>query len=212
MCVKSLATILFCLSAFIANAHVSLDTKFRDTTFTPGEHVLIKWSLLVEHDGIDWDLYYSQDAGDTWAVLEEGMPLHQFEFDWVIPEIESDKMMIQIVQDNQSEDYSESSDQFTISSQVTSVSGFEPQHFRARFFPNPVITHGRLQLNLKHAGIVIGEIYSAVGERIETIINQNLPQGQHVLNWQPGDLPRGNYFVRVRMEKQDTSIPFMIAN
>ena len=50
-------------------------------------------------------------------------------------------------------------------------------------------------------GTVSLEVYSTLGERIATIIDRPLPQGEHRIVWQEGnDLPAGSYLVRLTTE------------
>ncbi|MBK8503696.1 MAG: hypothetical protein IPL46_16680 [Saprospiraceae bacterium] len=55
-------------------AHVVLETRLTDAHFKPGDIITINWSILVEHDQIDWVLFFSSDGGDTGNLLKRVYP------------------------------------------------------------------------------------------------------------------------------------------
>ena len=110
------AIVLF--SAGVLNAHVGLDTPNGGETLVAGSTFTIEWHAEVQHDTIDWDLWYSttSDSG-PWDVIELDLPLGNpaadvpHFFDWVIPEDFDTTAWIQVRQDNnQDQDYYDESD------------------------------------------------------------------------------------------------------
>lgn len=174
-------------------AHVGLKTRFSGETFHPGDQLVIEWEVLVEHDPVDWDLYFSMDGGSSWEAIEEGLPLYQLTYSWVAPDIESKKMLIRIVQDNKiSEDYADLSDTFSIiSNQATAVYDIYDVNFTSSVSPNPVFSELSVALTLTHSGNVVLDIYDLSGHLLDEIRRPNLTRGDYVLKAKTDDLPAG---------------------
>ena len=61
-------------------------------------------------------------------------------------------------------------------------------------YPNPVVDEAQISFDLPVAGEVILEIYNLLGERVETLMQQDLPAGSYSFNWKPGEeITAGSY-------------------
>jgi len=97
-----------------ARAHVSLDYPVGGETFNQGDTVNVQWHILIPHDLQNWDLYFSDDGGATWQVIELDLPPSQFNYLWVVPGIATTQGRIKIYMDNSGTDYEDESGDFTI--------------------------------------------------------------------------------------------------
>jgi hypothetical protein len=65
-------------------------------------------------------------------------------------------------------------------------------------YPNPFNPTTTIQFNLNKAGNVRIDIYNSLGERIDVLTDGFYRKGSHMVNWNAGKLPSGNYFYRMR--------------
>ncbi len=119
-----------------AGAHVALDSPLGGETFTEGEVVDIQWHIVIPHDLQNWDLYFSQDGGSNWEVIEMNLPPAQLNYLWTVPGVETAQGRIRIYMDNTGVDYEDQSGDFTINLLPT----FDVQVDMGNFFFNPLLT------------------------------------------------------------------------
>ena len=105
------------LSPFSASAHVELASPYGGESLVGGSNFSIQWQVAVEHDTVDWDLWYSITSADgPWTTIALGLPVgdptsganHQF--DWTVPPGDIGAAWVRVQQDNMSEDYQDVSD------------------------------------------------------------------------------------------------------
>lgn len=103
-------------------AHVELDSPIGGETFVAGSTVEIEWHPSIEHDTIDWDLWYStvSDSG-PWQVISEDLPVVSpaegtpHLYDWLVPAIVDSTVWLRVRQDNdQHSDFYDESNSFSI--------------------------------------------------------------------------------------------------
>lgn len=164
-----LASLIVCLSILHVNAHVAIVHPSGGEVFYPGEMVTIEWEVLVAHNTLNWDLYLSVDGGITWDILQLDLPVQSLTYEWVVPNMPTSQARIRIVQDNEGEDYSDSSLDFTISN-LTDISE-DYNQVEAKVYPNPMITHSTIEFynpaQLAHHMY----IYNSMGIQIKSILN-----------------------------------------
>jgi hypothetical protein len=68
----------------------------------------------------------------------------------------------------------------------------------AQNFPNPFNPTTEILFSLKKAGHTTLTIYNIVGQKVETLVDRNMPMGQHQITFRAGNLPSGVYFYRLR--------------
>jgi len=197
----------------ISNAHVLLETRFKGETFEPGEIISIAWAILVEHDQLDWGLYFSKDGGDTWEPIEESLPVNQMTYDWGAPDIESSKMLIQIVQNNDvTYDYFDQSDTFSIHSQnITPVLDLKKSSLKVTISPNPVIDHTQILVQSAMKEIMM-RVYNVHGQIVEDLGEFRDVHSGHSYLWETKNLRSGLYFLKVDGDDRSKILPIVISH
>ena len=184
-----------------AFAHVLLETKLTDSIYEPGDMISLSWSVVIEHDPVDWDLYYSTDGGESWEVIEEGIRLEILTYEWTAPDVESSRVMVQIVQDNEvMGDYSDYSDTFSITKeQLTAIGEIDETRFQLKFFPNPAVSQVDIHLTLISLSEIALSVHSPDGSLVETLVKSTLPSGNHHFLWSCDNKPAAVYFLRINV-------------
>lgn len=119
------------LAAAENRAHVSLDRPDGGESFTGGSPELIQWHIVIAHNTLNWDLWYSvSGAGGPWIEIAVDIPpgdistgaLH--EYSWTVPEVNTTRARVRVRMDNSSTDYTDiSAADFTITSSQPLDSG-----------------------------------------------------------------------------------------
>lgn len=198
-------------SASWVNAHVVLEDRLTNASFEPGETINISWSILVEHDQIDWNLYFSQDGGSTWEPIQEGLPIEQVSYAWAAPDIESSKMLVQIIQHNDiTEDYFDISDTFSIHAQSsTPVLALEPEVLEASIAPNPVHDLGLLTVHSAGQDLSV-TIFDNQGRRVEKLQENRFNNKDHLFYWKTSNLTNGIYYIEIAADRQNRFLPVIL--
>lgn len=111
---RKLMFLLIWVAGLPAVAHVGLDAPVGGEHFMPGDNVVIKWHVQIQHPQENWDLYFSQDGGLTWQELGLNLPVSQTSFNWTVPDVNTTVGKIRIVMDNSGPDYEAVSGNFSI--------------------------------------------------------------------------------------------------
>jgi hypothetical protein len=64
-------------------------------------------------------------------------------------------------------------------------------------FPNPFNATTRIAFTLASPGTVSLKVFDQAGREIETILQQSLPRGRHVVEWNAGTAASGLYYYRL---------------
>jgi hypothetical protein len=67
-------------------------------------------------------------------------------------------------------------------------------------YPNPVATKATIRFQMDRSGKARLDIYSIDGKLITNLVDQQLPAGDHQVEWNPGNLT-GTYVVKVRVSE-----------
>jgi len=187
-------------------AHDRLDYPNEGDEFAPGDTIIIRWSNLIVHTPIGWDLYFSTDGGDTFSPIKLGMPVDQFSYQWVVPNIITDNAAVKIVQNNEGPDYSDTHffkitntpGQMNTGQVVTSIDPAEIPDFGIRAnFPNPFSVFSTIQFAIPADSYVSLKIFDAQGRLVQTLLNRKMKKGEYAETWNAGDIPKGIYFIRL---------------
>jgi hypothetical protein len=96
------------------HAHVALDFPLGGETFVVGQSIVISWHESIPHNGLNWDLQFSVDSGDTWTPIVLNIPYTQTSYEWEVPDSVTNFGRIRVWQDNPDQDYLDFSLDFTI--------------------------------------------------------------------------------------------------
>ncbi len=72
-----------------------------------------------------------------------------------------------------------------------------PSSFILSAYPNPFNAQTTIQFDLPSAGDVSLELYDVLGRKVETILDQNMTAGAHVIRYDAAHLSSGVYFARL---------------
>ncbi|MFQ5447103.1 MAG: multicopper oxidase domain-containing protein [Saprospiraceae bacterium] len=107
--------LMLCLS-FAGKAHVAVDYPAGGETFTAGETVTIQWHIVIPHNTLNWDLFFSSDGGTTWEAIQMDVPPGELSYQWTVPPIATTQGRVLVIMDNSATDYQDASSIFTIES------------------------------------------------------------------------------------------------
>lgn len=79
---------------------------------------------------------------------------------------------------------------------ITSNGAFAPT-LELGFAPNPFAAEMTIKMNLPESGKVSLKVYDVLGQEVETIANEYMSEGQHVLKYLGSDLPAGRYYLHL---------------
>ena len=69
---------------------------------------------------------------------------------------------------------------------------------RVQVFPNPFSAAITIRYTLNEKNNVLINIYNALGQKVEALVNKIQPEGEHQIIWYPDNLPNGIYFCRIQ--------------
>ena len=72
-------------------------------------------------------------------------------------------------------------------------------------FPNPFTARTSLRYALPRAGHVQMRIYNVAGQLVETLVDREMPAGEHSAEFAARQLPAGTYFVQMSAQGQRTA-------
>jgi len=191
--------ILFLIGAFAmiqVDGHVELTYPDGGETFHPGETVNVTWTEVVRHSFLGWHLLFSNNGGDTWDTIQANMPLETLEYSWIVPEKQTEKGRIKIVQDNEDEDYEWICSNFTI----TSATGFDDplQSTQLKMYPNPMVDYTTIEFeNSLHRNYTLN-IYDMQGSIVRSIHDVTSDR----VRVDRKNLKTGLYFIQLRDEDE----------
>lgn len=109
-----LTSCLILLTATGLSAHVRLDSPNGGEILTAGSITEIKWTILVAHTTLNWDLAYSvTGSGGPWIAIDENVPAGDFSsgaehtYNWIVPTGNFDQVRVRVIQDNVATDYTD---------------------------------------------------------------------------------------------------------
>lgn len=85
---------------------------------------------------------------------------------------------------------------------VEPISNYLPIEYKLfQNYPNPFNNETMIEFSIMKAGLVRLEIFNTVGQRIDTIIEQQLSPGKYKINWEADKYSSGFYFCRLSVNK-----------
>ncbi len=197
-----------------AVAHVSLVYPTGGEMLVAGSPVTIEWVLVIPHDQIDWDLYYSPDGGVTWEAIELNLPPAQMSYQWIVPASGTGMGRVRVVQDNVGGDYEASSTDFVIEAVGTAVEDhidLPGASLLLHAYPNPFTGSTVFSVELLEAGPVQVEIFDVTGNRVALLEDDSASRGIREIPWSAGGLPAGIYLARVVQRGRVTTTAVVLA-
>ncbi len=102
--------------AFNARAHVAVDYPAGGETFIVGQTINIQWHIVIPHNTLNWDLFFSADGGANWTPIQMDVPAGELSYQWTVPDMATTQGRVLVVMDNSGTDYQSASPIFTIGS------------------------------------------------------------------------------------------------
>ena len=182
-----------------AYSHVDLDYPEGADKFLSNDTVTIRWSEVQAHVTSNWELYFSPDAGNTWIEISKTIPVADREYDWIVPAIATTKGRIKVVQNNEMQDYEDTSANFSIEI-VQAVGEIRDDLMSFNIFPNPSknITYCSFQLqNKRDVEIQLRDI---TGREIYSTIKKGLDAGAYEYKYSISNLSNGIYVFQFNID------------
>ena len=95
-------------------------------------------------------------------------------------------------------------------SESTSIETVTPAAFSLTVFPNPASAQVTFSFALPQQARVQLTLHNAIGQRVQTLHDGQLPRGEQQFTWQRDGLPAGTYFYHLRVNDQITSAPVIL--
>jgi hypothetical protein len=186
-----------------ALAHVGLVYPVGGENFNSGDQVTIQWQIIIDHGPCDWDLYFSDDGGNTWQEIAMNLPKSNLTYQWTVPNLSISTGRVRVDQDNVTgTDYSDQSGNFTISSTtIIQDNGNQPGVFVLNpAFPNPFNSTTTISFYTPRRMHVQVEVFDILGHSLATLTDGMMDAGNHQIRWNPIDIPSGVYFYQAKAE------------
>ncbi len=194
--------ILFLSFSTFSFAHVSLVYPKGGEQFNPEEQINIQWRVEIDHGANTWELYFSLNNGLSWDTLAIGIMKSQLNYEWTIPDsFANKKCRILVVQNNAlGSKYTDQCTEFSIGT-IADVSSRKPdiQEFALYpAYPDPFNNSTTISFNLPGLTNVELEIYNIAGQKIETLLNQQMEPGLHKIFWNADNFSSGIYLYEIK--------------
>lgn len=192
--------LLLIFTNYQIKAHVELLYPTGGETFISGETVNIQWQVLVSHNTLNWDLYFSTNGGSTWDPIETNISTGTLNYMWVVPEIITEQAQIRIVQDNEGTDYDDICESFTISlsADISKIS----DDIKIYLYPNPA-SEKIIISGLESIDNVKVKIYTVLGELMGILILND----ENEIDIKT--LPIGVYSIHIRTDEAEFARKFI---
>lgn len=182
---------IFCLSLLLIlnislYAHVELTYPEGGETLYSGDTITITWVQVQAHDLQNWELYYSADGAETWQVISNNIAPELREYEWVVPDAETTKGRIRVVQNNADTDYEDVSNNI----KIVNITGIEDENndlsvHSLKASPNPFKRNSKFRFTVYNKTHVSLEIYHYNGKKMATLIDGILPPDDYSIDWNP---------------------------
>lgn len=186
------------LFIFISNAaaHVDLIYPVGGEEIFIGDTLEIEWEIVITHNLENWDIYFSDNGGQSWSTIELDYSKDSLKYKWIIFNNKTQEARIKVIMDNAGADYEAISGNFTVlDSALLHVSDRydnTPKIFSLyQNYPNPFNSYTTISFNLSALDGVILNIYDLRGLRVKQINYSPLSTGLNSVIWN-GTNQQGN--------------------
>jgi hypothetical protein len=204
---KLILNLILMASILPAVAHVNLIYPAGGESFSAGQEVEVEWEIVIPHDTENWDLYFSDDGGESWEVIALDISPELLTYNWLVPDEGTDAARVRVVQDNVGIDYEDESNNFSI----TATLGQDDINMIAEnFILYPVPAKDQLfivsSIQLRHVTI---NVIGMQGQLIERLTNAYISKNEPFLLKLEGVRP-GIYYMQVIMPDGVLSKKFLV--
>lgn len=137
---------------------------------------------------IEWKLFFSEDSGKSWTEYPFEGDFWSFDIEFV-----DDLHGWIIARDGVY--YTKAGDRIVTG--LKNKSQIQIDFKLAQNYPNPFNQTTQIRYSLTQPEKVKITVFNALGQRIETLLNKNMPAGQHEITFNAGQLPSGTYFYKL---------------
>ena len=171
--------------------------------FGAGSTIQLVWQDPEGYPASSYELWYSEDAGESWTLVEDGITAR--EYAWAVPVMATESAMLDLVAlDDQGIMGSWLSNVFYILTGATAVDDKTvPDRFGLRFAGANPAAQSRLELALPERGRVEVRVHDVRGAVVRELANGEFEAGLHSLRWNGADgagrrAQPGMYFIRAK--------------
>lgn len=164
-----------------------------------GSEFTIEWEN--SHTGT-LNLLVSYNNGITWDMIHENISPVQESYNWQVPEVLSDSVVIKL----EDSDFPRFYDQTGIFSivRITGVDGNDgipAEYTLYDAYPNPFNPSTRIKFAVPEEGKVKVAVYNLLGQKMVTLVDDNLDAGYHEVVFTAQGYTSGVYFVIMETNK-----------
>ncbi|MEJ2594349.1 MAG: T9SS type A sorting domain-containing protein [bacterium] len=192
---------LIVLISHPTQAHVELNYPEGGETFIAGDTITIKWTEVQSHVTLNWEIWFSPDASNTWIEVSNNIPISAREYEWIIPNMKTEKGRIRVVQHNDEEqDYEDVSANFTIELPQSTPENI-PWISGLTLLPNPAKDACKISFNLLKPGKMEILVFEQDGKLKDHHSCPRLNAGEQQMSISVNQWPAGTYLLQVRSER-----------
>jgi len=152
-----------------SQAHVELLSPTGGESYNSGVSINIQWQELINHNTLNWDLYFSSNGGTSWELIKADIAYETLNYVWILPDISSSQARIKVVQDNEGADYESTSGDFTIG--VTTDIGESIIKMKISVYPNPMKEYSIFEFDNKQKENYSLIFYNLQGVQVKRLDN-----------------------------------------
>jgi subtilisin family serine protease len=185
--------------------------------FNAGSPILLSWQDPEGHAATSYQLWYSENAGESWTLAADGLTERQYT--WVVPATPTERAMLDLAAlDGLGVMGSWLSQVFTVALGPAGVDDQElPDRFGLRFAGANPAARPRFELALPERAQVEVRVYDVRGALVRSLAAGEFAAGRHPLHWDgaaaSGQAAQpGIYFVRAKAGGHDITLRFVLVH
>jgi len=153
-------------------------------------HILNSNIFIGTEDGINRAIYFSSNDGTNWTNISAGLPVNES-----FAEITSNgTYLFGIIYYTGAVYRRPLSELIGIQPISTEI----PKQFSlSQNYPNPFNPVTNINFEVKEKGLVKLTVFNSIGQKIETLVNQQLSPGSYKADWDAANYPSGVYYYKI---------------
>ena len=139
-----------------------------------------------------------------WSTIVDSVPVGNGVNPWIVPNTPSSQCLVRIGDVDHPSVNDVSDNTFTIDPPVSVEdlnSGIPEEYGLSQNYPNPFNPSTTINFALPEAANVSLNVYNALGQKIEEILDTNLEAGYYRYHWDASNIPTGMYIYELRTNK-----------